>query len=140
MASEISHEGVVKKIGEEAIIVEIVSSSACSSCHARGACGASDSVTKEITVSRKSTLGQTYSPGERVEVVMAKSMGNKAVLLCYVIPLFILMAVSIPLSMSALGELGGACAGLCAMALWYFALYLARDRVSGKYEFRLRKI
>jgi len=139
MASEISHDGIVKSITGQTVTVEIVSSSACASCHAAGVCGASDNVKKEISVPRANAPGD-LSVADPVVVTITRSMGNVAVLLCYVIPLFILLAVAIPLSMTSVGELTSALIAFAAMGLWYLGLYLMRDRISGKYDFRLRKV
>ena len=46
--STVSHEGVVTKIENAKVSVNIISKSACSKCHAKDVCGASDKSEKII--------------------------------------------------------------------------------------------
>lgn len=44
----IIHKGIIKSVERGRLLVEIVSDSACASCKAKGACGASESVEKIV--------------------------------------------------------------------------------------------
>ena len=44
--NEISHKGVIKSVTPELTTVEIVSTSACAECHAKGMCGMAESKVK----------------------------------------------------------------------------------------------
>ena len=50
MKKEVSHKGRVVEVGQDVIQVEIISSSACSSCHAAGLCTMSEAVKKIVEV------------------------------------------------------------------------------------------
>ena len=89
MAKDISHTGKITGITPEFTTVEIVSSSACSSCHAKGLCGMSEDKIKTIMVPTDPYA--SYSVGDEVNVLLKKTMGLKAVWISYVIPLAILM-------------------------------------------------
>ena len=53
----IEHDGIVIKVEDNAIIVQIQNQSACASCHSKGACGLSEVAQKNITVvTRKSRI------------------------------------------------------------------------------------
>ena len=88
---EISHKGRIVEITPEVTIVEIVSESACASCHAKGLCSLGDSKVKTVQVPTRAW--DNYQPGDEVNVLLQASMGHKAVWLAYVIPLIIMVAV-----------------------------------------------
>ena len=94
--NEISHKGVIKSITPELTTVEILSTSACAECHAKGMCGMSESKVKEISV--PTDPYSVHEVGDEVQVMLKKSMGLKAVWISYVIPLFILMILILSLS------------------------------------------
>jgi len=73
----IEHEGIIEKINGNHITVRILQQSACSACHAKGACMAADMKEKRVDVSDSSGL---YRPHERVVVTGKESIGYKAVL------------------------------------------------------------
>ena len=72
--------GRVLSVDAEKIRVEIISSSACTSCHAAGLCSMSEAVKKIVDVPVFGNSG--YAPGDEVELVLTASMGMKAVSAC----------------------------------------------------------
>ena len=135
---EISHTGRVESITPETITVGIVSGSACSSCHAAALCGMSEFSKKSVSV--PASLSDDYSVGEEVEVVLKASMGHKAVWIGYCIPLVVLLAGLLGALGAGLSEPGSGLAGLGAVALYYFVIWLLRDKLRNVYEFAIRKI
>ena len=125
--NEISHKGVIKSVTPELTTVEIVSTSACAECHAKGMCGMAESKVKEITV--PTDPYSDYSPGDEVQVMLKKSMGLKAVWISYVIPLFILMILI--LSLSSVNAIAG-------VALYYLLIYLFRNRLANDFVFYIK--
>lgn len=136
MGDHISHKGIVTSSGGGVVRVEIVSQSACASCHAAGLCSASEKKKKEIEV--RSSF--PYEVGEEVNVLLSRSMGLRAVLLAYAIPLFVILAVTVGLCYAGVPELTAGLAGLGALALWYCVVYLLRNRIAGGYAFSVEKI
>lgn len=136
MADEVSHRGRVLRVGDGSAVVEIISKSACAACHAAGACTLADIARKEITVPIAS--GAAYSPGDEVDVVMRRSMGTKAVWIAYVIPVSILIVFVLSLSSVGASELLTGVGGLAAVALYYFAVWLLRGRLSCEAAFYIR--
>lgn len=135
-AEEISHKGKVVSVEEDRVLVQIVSESACSACHAAGLCGASESRKKIVEVPVRG--GMAYSIDQEVEVCLARKMGLKAVLLSYVIPLVILLILVLSLSGSGLGELVSGLASVGGIAVYYLMLYLCKDRLAEGYVFYIR--
>lgn len=134
---EISHTGRIVSADGHSAKVEIVSRSACASCHAAGLCTASEAATKLITA--KISPSDDYREGEEVLVLLRGGMGAKAVLLAYVVPLFILLILVVSLSFTDVHELAAGAVGLGGVAVWYLGLYCFRDRLEREYEFYVRK-
>lgn len=134
----ISHKGKIMDITPLVTTVEIVSESACSACHAKGLCGMSESERKSIQVP---TSGwDSYEIGEEVNVLLKSSMGHKAVWVAYVAPLIILMAVLLGLIAAGASELAAGLCGIAAVAVYYFCIWLLRDRLKNEYVFTLEKV
>ena len=76
--NEVSHEGTILEITPEFTTVEIIAQSACAACHARGLCGVADEKQKIIMV--PTDPYGSYKEGDKVLVLLKKSMGMKACL------------------------------------------------------------
>ncbi len=135
--NEILHTGKVIDINPDFTSVEIMVSSACSSCHAKGICGMSEEQEKVIMLPTDPYT--VYEVGEEVQVYTKMTMGLKAVWISYVIPLFILMILILTLH-SVVGNeflLGGI--AIAGVAIYYFIIWLFRAKLSNQFEFCIRK-
>ena len=132
----VSHKGKIVSITPQFTTVEIISESACSSCHAAGLCGMSEYTKKAIEVPTHSWDG--YEVGQEVKVVLRASMGHKAVWLAYVIPLVIMVAVLLGMTSAGAGELLSGVVAIDSVALWYFVLWLLRGRLQNEYIFEIK--
>ena len=139
MAKEdISHKGRVLGITPEFTTVQILSSSACSSCHAAGFCALGESTEKVLEV--PTDPYGFYEVGEEVEVVLKATAGLKAVWLAYVAPLVILMITILAMIKTGFSELVSAFSAIAAVALWYLVLWLFRKKLRNQYVFTIKKI
>lgn len=135
--SQISHTGRVVEVNPQTTVVEIISESACSSCHAAALCGVSEYSHKAIEVPTSPLT--YYEVGEEVEVLLKATMGHKAVWLAYVAPLIVLIA-SMMLSLSlGSGELTAGLVGIGCIALYYLMIWLLRERLRTEYVFEIKK-
>ncbi len=132
---EIRHSGKIIDITPSEIIVEIVSQSACSSCHAASLCGMSEMEKKRIEV--PATTG--YEIGEEVWVNLKRSMGMKAVWIAYVLPLFMLIADILILSATGASELLCGLSAIGVIAIYYLGVYLLRNKLKNEYTFYIKK-
>lgn len=133
---EISHKGVIVSIDRYVTEVEIIRSSACSSCHVKSLCGMSDSEKKIVPVPTDAFAMRNV--GDEVELCMKSSMGAKAVWISYVIPLVILMAVVLLLSAFKLPELVVGLGAIAGVALYYLVILCLRDRLKNEFEFYIK--
>ena len=88
MSQLIEHAGVIHQIDGRHIRVQILQESACSGCHAKGACSAADMKDKFVDIESDSS---DYKVGEQVTLYGQSSMGLFAVLLAFVIPFLIIL-------------------------------------------------
>ena len=138
MAQEtVSHSGRVVAADPQLITVEIISESACGACHAKGLCSLGDQKVKQVVV--PTPVSELYEIGEEVYVDLKASMGHKAVWIAYALPLVVLLAVILVLLRAGAGELVAGLGGIVAVAVYYFCIWLLRDRLRDHYIFTIRK-
>lgn len=113
--------------------VEIVVSSACSSCHAKSLCGMSEDKEKIIMVPTDPYA--EYKPGDQVKVKTKMSMGLKAVWISYVIPLAVLMILILSLSSVLESQLLCGLAAIGGVAVYYLVIWLLRGRLQNEFSF-----
>lgn len=135
--NEISHIGRVKEMTPESTVVEIISSSACSACHAKGLCGVSEEKVKEIEVPTDPYA--TWNVGDEVRVMLRQTMGLKAVWISYVVPLLILMILILTLSAINVKEIYAGLVSIAAVAVYYLVIYLLRNRLAKDFVFYLKE-
>ena len=131
----ISHRGRIVKVTPEFTTVEIISSSACSACHASGICGMSEYTKKALEGPTRAW--DSYEPGQEVNVVLKASMGHKAVWLAYVAPLCVLLAVLLGSLGLGAGELAAGLGAIGGVAVYYLFLWLFKDRLRNEYVFAI---
>ena len=179
----IKHDGIIIALNEDGTaLVRIVQTSACAACKAKAMCASAESVEKEMTVqlvqsgskaqnavqdgsklsSEKTTLNnieqslnnvEQYKLGDTVEVMVQQKMGWKAVVLAYLLPFFVMLAVMfvgnglLAMGDGATGLLGDEAkreavlgtVSLCAMAVYYLVLGMFKDKLQKEFSFTARK-
>jgi sigma-E factor negative regulatory protein RseC len=136
MKEQVKHTGKVVSITPQSTVVQIVSQPACSSCHAASVCGMSEFVEKAIEVPTDPYA--PYQVGDEVQVVLKATMGMKAVWIAYFLPLVVLLAVALGLIALGVGEVAAGLGGIGAVALYYFVVWLLRDRLRNEYVFSIQ--
>ena len=133
----IRHEGIVLSINGEKAHVQIVQISACSACKARSMCMSSESQSKEMDA----IMLEPMKIGDKVEVEVRERLAWKAVLLAYILPFIVMLAIIAILdfatdwSEAVVGTLS-----LCGIALYYIGLSVFRNRLQKQFSFTARKI
>ena len=143
----IKHDGIVITVnGDGTVLVRIVQTSACASCKAKAMCASAESKEKEILAIGDGLL----AIGDEAEVMVQQKIGWKAVLLAYILPFVVLMAVvalgnwlwTIGDGQLAMGKNGEAIIGtvaLCAMGVYYIVLGFFKDKIQKEFSFTARK-
>ena len=136
MSSDVSHKGRIVRITPQLTTVAIEQQGACGSCHAAGLCGLADAVEKAVELPTNPYA--SYKVGDEVELVLKASMGMKAVWLAYFIPLLILLGVILGLIALGAGEVVSGLSGIGAVGVYYFLLWLLRERLKNEYVFTIK--
>lgn len=138
MAKTIKHQGVIENIEGSHIQVRILQTSACASCSIKGHCTSVDVDVKLIDI--HTSDAHTYQVGESVWVMGALSMGMKAVLLAFVLPLVILVAALFILMNVLEDELLAVAGSIVCLSVYYILLRLLFKSVwKGKFSFYIQR-
>lgn len=135
----IKHDGIIIALNEDGTaLVRIVQTSACAACKAKAMCASAESAEKEMTVV---LLGdEQWAVGNEVEVLVQQKMGWKAVILAYLLPFFVMLAVIfIGNALWNVREEILGTAALCAMALYYIVLGLFKSKLQKEFSFTAKK-
>lgn len=136
MNQQIEHEGIIHRIENNHIQVQITQQSACSSCHSKGACSAADMTDKYIDIESNDP---DLKVGDSVVIYGQNSMGLFAVLLAFVLP-FILILLT--LFISGFYTDNDALSGTIALAMlvpYFFILSKFNKQLKSKLRFYIRK-
>lgn len=132
----IQHEGIVTQIKDTSIIISIQNQSACAACHAKGACGLSEVTQKNITAEKPPF---PLAIGDRVIITATIQSALLSVLFAYIIPSVLIIGILATLILSGTNETTAAITTLLAMILYFFILYLFRNKFARKIKFRVKK-
>ena len=180
----IKHDGIIIALNEDGTaLVRIVQTSACAACKAKAMCASAESAEKEMTVTllgesapqksadfsgtpqamRREGERRGFAIGDEVEVMVQQKMGWKAVVLAYLLPFFVMLAVMfigngllamgdgeiglLAMGDEATGRLGDEAkreavlgtVALCAMAVYYLVLGMFKDKLQKEFSFTARK-
>jgi len=133
---KIIHPGRVVDVFPGSVDVSIIAESACVSCKMKKACGMDESKEKIVTVFTPDA--DAFEPGQSVEVVMRQAMGYKAIGIVYILPVLVVMAVLVGSVQGGLSEILSGLISLGFLALYYFIVYLLRERISREIRFEIR--
>ncbi len=135
----VNHEGRITKITDTTVFAEIISGSACASCHAKSICLPSEQ--KKILI--KTAIpsdGTKYIVGEKVMVCMSNKAARKSVFLSYIMPLIAIFAAMGICKYYNIDENIGGLAAAIAVIGYYTVLYLFRKKIEQKFEFTIKKL
>ena len=118
--------------------VAIEVSEACGGCSARKSCAMGQSERREIVA--HTTEASRFSVGEVVKIGAKQSFGVMAVVLCYIVPLVVLVATLAIAVAMGLSEGVSAMIALGFTAIYYALLALMRNRISKRVTFTINKI
>lgn len=134
--SDIKHTGFVKEVRGTSLVVNIVNQSACSSCHAQGACTVADFQDKEIEIQN---FSKAYLPGQQVTVIFRESQGFTALFFGYVLP-FVLVLITLIIALEILNnELISGILALAILIPYYITLWFFRHLLKKVFKFEVEE-
>ena len=157
----IKHDGIIIALNEDGTaLVRIVQTSACAACKAKAMCASAESAEKEMRVvllgerapqnasvfgdpakaMRREGERHDFAVGDTVEVMVQQKMGWKAVVLAYLLPFFVMLAVMlIGNAIWAVREEILGTVALCAMAVYYLVLGMFKDKLQREFSFTAKR-
>jgi len=136
MSERIEHSGFVTRVDGKNIQVQIIQMSACSSCHAKGACSAADMDEKFVDVE---SADDSLRIGDQVNIVGESSTGLLAVLLAFVIPFMLILTSLFVLRDIVPNEAVSGTVSLALLIPYYIILSLFNKKLKRKLQFRIEK-
>jgi positive regulator of sigma E activity len=136
MSDRITHEGIVDHIENDTVFVRIISKSACSACHSKTMCSVSEMTEKLVEIH---TPGSEYVAGQDVNVILDRTMGDKAVVLGYLAP-FIIMIVTLLITSTFLKELWAGLSAIAVLVPYFLMLFIFKDKLNKSFSFRIEHI
>lgn len=133
----IFHHGEIIDIAGQCISVRILQASACSTCAAAQLCKSAEA--KEKVMKVQLADAGTYEIGEMVRLQIDVRNGLQAAFLAYIVPLILIVAELVCVSMFGGSDELAAIGCLLVLALYYSLLYALRDRISRKFEIKIIK-
>jgi sigma-E factor negative regulatory protein RseC len=136
MTGQIEHDGIIDAIDASAIHVRIISESACSGCHAKGACSAADLQDKLIDIPSDD---QNYQIGQKVTITGRQSQGLKAVLWAYVVPTIVLITSMLVVFQVWNNDIAAGASALILVTLYFVGLYQFKDKLTKSFSFHIKQ-
>lgn len=136
MSQKIEHTGVINQITGNHIRVSIIQQSACSGCHAKGACTAADMDEKMIDIESSDS---SFKVGDMVLLYGQSSMGLLAVLLAFVIPFLLILLTLFVLQYYTTNEALLGALSLSILIPYYLILSLFNKKLKSKLQFFIKK-
>lgn len=135
--NKIRHTGIVDGVEGPCVKIRILQASACSACKVAAHCNASE--TKEKIVEVRVADAASYHPGDSVMVVADASVGFRASLYGYLLPLVAMVATLIAVLATTLSEGMAAVSALGILVPYYAVLYLMRNRLRNRFSFKIER-
>ncbi len=133
---QIEHEGIVVRSLNNKTTVQIVSQSACASCHAKSACNASDLQEKLIDVITE----KSFTPGQHVMLIANHKLGLKAAWWAYVLPVILVIStLIISFAVTQKENLSGLLA-LLVLVPYFIIIKLADSHMRKTFAFTINSI
>lgn len=135
-SATIEHPGIVTRIEGDKIEVTVLAQSACSSCNSKSACGMSEMEHKTLWAEKKDQT--EYTVGQNVTVYMKQQSGSLAVILGYILPFVLVLAVLIAFTASGFSEGIAGISALIILIPYYLLVYFLRQKISKRFAFYIK--
>lgn len=127
----IRQNATVIRVTDAEIEVEVCRPEACAACKAKSVCSEGGSTGEGG--GRKMTLindGQGYVVGEQVMLVMRRSSGFKAVVIAYLVPVFVVVGTLLALQAAGVRDTVAALLTLGVLCLYFLVIRLLRGKIN----------
>ena len=133
----IEHTGVVVTVTDKSYLVAIENEQKCEVCAAAFLCNRDNDNRQLIARNRKMPV---LTAGDRVRISISTALTWKAILYCIAVPLFLLLAVIVAVSVTTGNDGIASLAGLAAIGLYFFVAYRLSLFTQARYSVTVSKI
>ena len=133
--SQVSHTGIVEGVADGCVSVRILQTSACAACKVAGHCNAAEA--KEKMVDVWCADAARYTVGQQVTVAASMAVARKALVLGFVMPFLLVVAVLVTVLYLTKNEGLAALAALGSLVPYYLLLWWYRDRIQRDITFQI---
>lgn len=133
---EIEHTGIISKIEKGVVFVTVEATSACANCHAKGSCTMSETSEKIIQV--RAHENPNLKIGDSVTVAISKKAGIIAIIMSYIIPVFLIVASLFIFNNLGVSELLSFTWMLLIIICYYIILYITRTKILNKINIKIK--
>ena len=137
MENVVSHNGKIVSVSDTHVFVKINREGACEGCKNVKSCQINKSEDTIITVYTEQA--NVYCVDEEVLVIMKTSLGLKAVVYAYLLPLVFLLATFLIVSQFIHSEIIQILLAFIPVIVYYIILYIIRDRLEKTFQFFVAK-
>ncbi|MDR0542984.1 MAG: SoxR reducing system RseC family protein [Dysgonamonadaceae bacterium] len=134
MSKKITYRGTVTKVYPGILQVEIRDETACDACSVQKSCCMSGAREKRIDIP---FVSGDYHPGDKVTIRGKISMGLRATLIAFVLPLTLILVILLTASSMGAGERQAAVLSLSAMVVYYIGIYFFRNKLKQTFTFMI---
>ena len=135
MSEKIEYRGVITAVRPGILQIEIRDETACAVCSAQKSCCMSGNREKRLEV--PFTSGD-YRPGDKVTVTGKTSMGLKAVLFAFILPLILILITLLAASSMKVGEREVALICLASLAIYFIIIYFFKNKFKKIFTFAVK--
>lgn len=137
-SDQVCSKAIVREINETYLIVEMTVSSACSSCHAKGACGASEQKQEKLKVTCADP--SQYRLGELVNIELKQTLARKAVLIAYFFPFLVMIIGLFGIYAITKNELLSIGISIGGTTLYFFIISKLKDKLEKEFVLTVKKL
>lgn len=132
----IRQSATVMQVTPSELEVEVCRPEACAACKAKSVCSEGGGQGKRMTLIND---GQGYHVGEQITLVMRRSSGLKAVLIAYLVPVFLIVAALLTFQALQVRDIIAAIVTLGLLGLYFLIVRLLRGRINRELTIEIEK-
>jgi len=133
--SVIRHQGIITKIDNDNVYVQLLDNVHCQSCDLKSHCSSvSDDNLLKINVKN-----EIYKIQENVQVIIGNHTGFKAVFFGYILPFAVMMTVLLLSNMTSMSEWQSGLFALVFVAVYYGLLFVFKQKMASQFQIKIKK-
>jgi positive regulator of sigma E activity len=132
----IEQKGTVEEVADQMIRVRIRRDTACGQCHARSMCNIGNNTE---TIIESTDYTADLKAGDHVNVGMTRTMGNKAIVLAYLVPFLLVITILLLMQANDSPEWLTGLGAVAVLVPYFLLLYVFRNKLRKTISFTVRK-